>query len=58
MRDVPLELILLDQLMSAHVLLIHHFHVHLVVIVTEYLIVQVTHSTSFIHTSLLLNHYW
>ena len=57
MRDVPLELVLLDQLMSAHVLFIHHFHVHLVVIVTEYLIVQVAHSTSFVQTSLLLNHY-
>ena len=57
MRDVPLELILLDQLLSAHVLLIHHFHVHLVVIVTEYLIVQVAHPAFLVYTSLLLNYY-
>ena len=57
MRDVPLELILLDQLLILHVILHHHFHVHFVVIVTEYLIVQVAHP-SFVHTSLLLNHNW
>ena len=60
MRDVALEIILKDKLMvSVHVIISHHhFHVHFVIIVTEYLIVEVAHpSFTFIFTSLLINNY-
>ena len=60
MRDVALEIILKDKLMvSVHVIISHHhFHVNFVIIVTEYLIVEVAHpSFTFIFTSLLINNY-